>query len=123
RGADTEAQRYGPELCFMVGNPFPALAEPFADDEGEGVSFCFLRHQGAQPLRQSSAGVGTAKPIGRKKAIRTARRGTAREKRLEMAPFRRPGDPRGTHGFASHPCGWFAFVEEPGWGWEPGDPP
>src|SRR5262245_25110583 len=27
--------------------------------------------------------------------------------------FRRPGGPRGTHGFASHPCGWFAFVEEP----------
>src|SRR5262249_39633902 len=40
--------------------------------------------------------------------------------------FRQPGDPfhsllsrmgkgsmEGTHGFASHPCGWFAFVEEP----------
>src|SRR5260370_34996270 len=26
---------------------------------------------------------------------------------------RQPGDPRGTHGFASHPCGWFALVEEP----------
>ena len=27
--------------------------------------------------------------------------------------FRQPGNPRGTHSFASHPCGWFAFVEEP----------
>ena len=25
---------------------------------------------------------------------------------------RQPGDPEGTHGFASHPCGWFALVEE-----------
>src|SRR5438552_1442349 len=30
--------------------------------------------------------------------------------------IRQPGDPRGTHGFASHPSGWFAFVEEPGSG-------
>jgi hypothetical protein len=26
--------------------------------------------------------------------------------------FRRPGDPRGTHSFASHPCGWFAIYRE-----------
>jgi hypothetical protein len=28
--------------------------------------------------------------------------------------LRQPGDPGGTHGFASRPCGWFALVEEPG---------
>jgi len=27
--------------------------------------------------------------------------------------FRQPGSPRGTHGFAPHPRGWFTFIEEP----------
>src|SRR5689334_23962177 len=34
------------------------------------------------------------------------------ERSGEGASFRQPGDPWGTHGFASHPCGWFAFVED-----------
>src|SRR5262249_27560477 len=27
--------------------------------------------------------------------------------------FRQPGDPRGTHGFASHPCRWFTLSRNP----------
>src|SRR4051812_14336528 len=31
-----------------------------------------------------------------------------------LRTFRQPGSPEGTHSFASHPRGWFAFIEEPG---------
>jgi len=52
--------------------------------------------------------------------VGSGRRGVAvaaSRRRGEISPFRQPGDPRGTHGFASHPCGWFALIED-----ERGDP-
>jgi hypothetical protein len=44
-------------------------------------------------------------------------RGEWRRQLARSVPFRQPGNPsptewmRGTHGFASHPCGWFAFID------------
>src|SRR5262249_21429961 len=78
----------------------------------------------ANPCGHSSgAARGRAAQTGGTKRPPSERYGRGDGQRRTVGSFRQPGGPGGTHGVASHPCGWFAFLEEPGHRCPPGDEP